>query len=111
MAFFGFSDYNFGTEGPRDLKFDLLASPEDGLQGTRPISDILDFGDCTITPGSASYALNTFEPNENGYFLPFLSLGNCVSIGIRCKHSKYTQYYIEGLVQNSSGFKLIYCIP
>ena len=35
MAFFGFSDYNFGTEGPRDLKFGLLASPGDGLHGTR----------------------------------------------------------------------------
>ena len=58
LAKFGFSGYNFGTEGPRDLKFGLLASPEDGLHGTRTISDILDFGDCTITPGYVSYALN-----------------------------------------------------
>ena len=57
MAFFGFSDYNFGTEGPRDLKFGLLASPGVGLPRTRTISDILDFGDCTITPGYVSYAL------------------------------------------------------
>ena len=57
MAKFGFSANNFGTEGPRDLKFGLLASPEDGLHGTRTISDILDFGDCTITPGYVSYAL------------------------------------------------------
>ena len=35
MAFFGFSDYNFGTEGPRDLKFGLLASPGVGLPRTR----------------------------------------------------------------------------
>ena len=34
MAEFGFSGYNFGTKGPRDLKFGLLASPGDGL--TRP---------------------------------------------------------------------------
>ena len=35
MAKFGFSGYNFGTEGPRDLKFGLLASPGVGLLGTR----------------------------------------------------------------------------
>ena len=34
MAFFGFSDYNFGTEGPRDLKFGLMASPGVGLPRT-----------------------------------------------------------------------------
>ena len=44
MAKFGFSANNFGTEGPRDLKFGLLASPGDGLQLPRTISDILDFG-------------------------------------------------------------------
>ena len=35
MAEFGFSGYNFGTKGPRDLKFGLLASPGDGLPQTR----------------------------------------------------------------------------
>ena len=34
MAFFGFSANNFGTEGPRDLKFGLLASPGVGLPRT-----------------------------------------------------------------------------
>ena len=58
MAKFGFSANNFGTEGPRDLKFGLLASPGDGLPQTGTISDILDFGPCTFTPRSLSYALN-----------------------------------------------------
>ena len=58
MAFFGFSDYNFGTEGPRDLKFGLLASPGVGLPRTRTISDILDFGQCTTSPRSVSSSLN-----------------------------------------------------
>ena len=58
MAFFGFSDYNFGTEGPRDLKFGLLASPGVGLPRTRLISDILDFGQCTTSPRSVSSSLN-----------------------------------------------------
>ena len=35
MAKFGFSANNFGTEGPRDLKFGLLASPGVGLPRTR----------------------------------------------------------------------------
>jgi len=35
MAKFWFSSYNFGTDGPRDLKFGLLASPGDGLPQTR----------------------------------------------------------------------------
>ena len=35
MAKFRFTNYNFGTEGPRDLKFGLLASPGDGLHGPR----------------------------------------------------------------------------
>ena len=35
MAFLGFSANNFGTEGPRDLKFGLLASPGVGLPRTR----------------------------------------------------------------------------
>ena len=34
MAKFGFSANNFGTEGPRDLKFGLLASPGVGLPRT-----------------------------------------------------------------------------
>ena len=58
MAKFRFTNYNFGTEGPRDLKFGLLASPGDGLHGPRTISDILDFGDCTNSPGYLSSALN-----------------------------------------------------
>ena len=57
IAKFGFSGYNFGTEGPRDIKFGLLASPGVGLPRTRTISDILDFGDCTITPSHLSSAL------------------------------------------------------
>ena len=57
MAFFGFSDYNFGTEGPRDLKFGLLASPGDGLPQTGTISDILDFGPCPTSSSSVSYSL------------------------------------------------------
>ena len=56
-AKFGFSGYNFGTEGPRDLKFGLLASPGDGLPRPRTISDFLDFGPCTTTPRSLSSTL------------------------------------------------------
>ena len=58
MAKFGFSANNFGTEGPRDLKFGLLASPGDGLPQTGTISDILDFGQCTKSPRSVSSSLN-----------------------------------------------------
>ena len=61
MAKVGFSGYNFGTEGPRDLKFGLLASPWDALPGTRTISDILDFGDCKNSPGYLSSALKEGE--------------------------------------------------
>ena len=59
MAFFGFSANNFGTEGPRDLKFGLLASPGDGLPRTRTISDFLDFGPCITYTVSLSYALKS----------------------------------------------------
>ena len=69
MAFFGFSDYNFGTEGPRDLKFGLLASPGDGLPRTRTISDFLDFGPCITYTVSLSYALK-----ECSLFLCFFKL-------------------------------------
>ena len=58
MAKFGFLGYNFGTDGPRDLKFGLLASPEDGLPQTRTISDILDFGPCPTCCGIVSTRLN-----------------------------------------------------
>ena len=58
MAKFGFSANNFGTEGPRDLKFGLLASPGVGLPRTRTISVILNFGQCTTTPRSVSSSLN-----------------------------------------------------
>ena len=58
MAKFGFSANNFGTEGPRDLKFGLLASPGVGLPRTRTISDILDFGQCTKSPRSVASSLN-----------------------------------------------------
>ena len=57
MAKFWFSSYNFGTDGPRDLKFGLLASPGDGLPRTRTISDFLDFGPCITYTVSLSYAL------------------------------------------------------
>ena len=60
LAKFGFSGYNFGTEGPRNLKFGPLAFPGVGLPGPRTISDILDFGHCTTWPGSVSYDLNSF---------------------------------------------------
>ena len=58
MAKFWFSSYNFGTDGPRDLKFGLLASPGDGLPQTRTISDILDFGPCQTRCGIVSTNLN-----------------------------------------------------
>ena len=61
MAKFGFSANNFGTEGPRDLKFGLLASPGDGLPRTRTISDFLDFGPCITYTVSLSYALNVYR--------------------------------------------------
>ena len=59
MAKFGFSANNFGTEGPRDLKFGLLASPGDDLQLARTISDILDFGCGLCYTLCLSTALNT----------------------------------------------------
>ena len=58
MAQLGFSANNFGTEGPRDLKFGLLASPGVGLPRTRTISDILDFGPCPTCCGIVSTRLN-----------------------------------------------------
>ena len=61
MAKFGFSANNFGTEGPRDLKFGLLASPGVGLPRTRTISDILDFGPCTTSSSSVSYSLKLMD--------------------------------------------------
>ena len=67
MAKFGFSGYNFGTEGPRDLKFGLLASPGVGLLGTRTISEILDFGPCTIVPGSVASALKNNIKLQGSY--------------------------------------------
>jgi len=69
MAKFWFSSYNFGTDGPRDLKFGLLASPGDGLPQTRTISDILDFGPCITCSGLVSTNLKLH--NSADKFCPF----------------------------------------
>ena len=71
MAKFWFSSYNFGTDGPRDLKFGLLASPGDGLPQTRTISDILDFGPCQTRCGIVSTNLNGQDAMEGDLMLVF----------------------------------------